>query len=109
MIMKWKLKPSKIDYTTLISDRDHHGKIRASVGKITLWLVLLPALWSWTYIKQDIQPSHTQALYALLVYNLARKSKYLSGPGSVESPLGEDEIKKYEINNRPEQFQKEGE
>lgn len=89
---KWlKYEKSKIDYSTLVSDRDHHGRKRASVGKIALWLVLLPAIYFWIGTKEDIKPSHTQSLYALLVYNVARKSKYLVGPGSVESPLGPDE------------------
>lgn len=88
-----KYKSSSIDFTTLIADRDHHGRIRASVGKIALWLTLLPAIWFWVGEKKEIQPFHNQSLYALLVYNLARKSKLLVGPGSTDSPLGPDEPK----------------
>lgn len=103
-----KFKLTKIDYSSLIADRNHHGQLKASLGKISFWLVLLPAMWIWLATPLDVKSSHKEVLVAVVAYNLMKKSPWFGGVNKIPPPMGRDEEDDdLEYQNRPARFRQE--
>lgn len=65
----------------LVMEKNDAGRYVISMGRVAFWMLLLPAIWTWsgygTYrdaeVMKDISPNHVTVLLWLLGYNLGKK------------------------------------
>jgi hypothetical protein len=74
----------------LVSERNDKGEYkRASLGRVSFWIVFGIAVYVWTAGTGDIQPSHLQMLYITATYNLMKKATFF---GNINTKTGDSEI-----------------
>lgn len=74
----------------LVSEKNDKGEYRrASLGRMSFWIVFIIAIYIWIFTTSDIQASHLQMLYITATYNLMKKASFL---GNVNSRSGQSEI-----------------
>jgi len=66
-------------FIPLLSERNDKGEYkRASLGRISFWIVFGIAIWIWIAGTGDIQASHLQMLYITATYNLMKKASWFN-------------------------------
>lgn len=70
----------------LISEKNDKGEFkRASLGRVSFWIVFSIAIYVWIFTTGDIQASHLQMLYITATYNLMKKASFLGNINTKEN------------------------
>lgn len=65
----------------LFMEKNDEGKYVVSLGRVSFWMLLMPAIWIWlgrgefrdAEAMRDISPNHANVLMWVLAYNLGKK------------------------------------